>query len=97
MFHVVAVDNDERVVEIQDFDGGVDEIDLDSWFAMPLDAAEPPEDWTGPVDDVEADDLGYASDTDMTARDWRGPLDELPSQPQEVIEADEADEDGSAR
>jgi hypothetical protein len=97
MFHVVAVDNEEGVVEIQDFDGDVDEIDLESWLTMPLDRAEPPEDWTGPVDDVETDDLGYASDTDMSARDWRGPLDELPSQPQEAIEADEAEEDSLAR
>lgn len=93
MFQVVAVDEDEGFVEIQDFDGDVDEIDLDSWFAMPIDPAEAPEDWTGPVDDVETDDLGYASQADVPARDWRAPIDELPAQPQEAIEADEADDE----
>jgi hypothetical protein len=92
MFQVVAVDEDQRSVEIQDFDGDVDEIDLDSWFTMPLDPAAAPEDWTGPVDDVEAADLGYSSDSEAPARDWRGPLDELPAQPQEAIETDEAEE-----
>lgn len=38
--------------------------------------AEPPEDWTGPVDDVEVDDLGY-SETDMQAEDWEEPLESI--------------------
>jgi hypothetical protein len=38
---------------------------------------EPPEDWTGPVDDVETDDLGY-SETAMRHSDWREPLQSNP-------------------
>jgi len=96
IFQVVAYDEDEGSVEIQDFDGDVDEVDLDTWFAMPLDPAEAPEDWTGPVDDVQPDDLGYASGTEMDARDWRGPLDEFPAQVQQAIEADESDDESTA-
>lgn len=93
LFQVVAVDEEDGVIEIQDFDGDVDEFDLDTWHAMPLVRAEAPEDWTGPVDEVAADDLGYSLEADTGARDWRAPLDELPAQPQEAIEADDGDDE----
>jgi hypothetical protein len=96
MFQVVAIDDDDAVIETQDFDGDVDEIDLDTWFAMPLDAAEPPEDWTGPVDDVDAEDLDYATASEVPGRDWRAPIDELPAQPQESIEAEDIDDEDRA-
>jgi len=59
LFQVVAMDDEDGFVELQNFDGDVDEVDMDTWYAMPLDPAEPPEDWTGPVDDLEPDDVGY--------------------------------------
>lgn len=68
-FQVVAVDEENEVVEIQNFDGDVDEIELDAWYAMELENIEPPEDWTGPMDDIEEDDLGY-SDTPVESDDW---------------------------
>lgn len=58
-FRVVAIDEDARTVEIQDFDGDVEEIDLENWYVMDIEPIEPPEDVTGPMDDVERDDLGY--------------------------------------
>jgi hypothetical protein len=73
MFHVTGYDDDARTIEIQNFDGDVDEIDSAAWSAMLLERAQQPEDWTGPVDDVEVDDLGY-SETDMSAADWAEPL-----------------------
>ena len=93
LFQVVAFDADDGSVEIQDFDGDVDEVDLDTWFALPLDAAEAPEDWTGPVDDVETDDLGYASATEMGPRDWQAARDEFPAQFQAAVDADESDDE----
>jgi len=80
MFRVTGYDERARTIEIQNFDGDVDEIDTEAWAAMRLERAEEPEDWTGPVDDVEVDDLGY-SETDMRASDWSEPL--QPFQPQE--------------
>jgi len=49
-FEIVAIDNDDRTVEIQYFDGTVEEIDLDEWQQEEIQAVEPPEDWTGSVD-----------------------------------------------
>jgi hypothetical protein len=58
-FEVVALDEDNGLVDIQFFDGDLDEIDLDTWYEMELNPTEAPDDWTGPVDGVERDDLGY--------------------------------------
>lgn len=74
-FQVIALDQEKGVVEIQYFDGDVDELDLEAWSQQQLELIEPPEDWTGPVDDVEKDDLGY-TETDMAEKDWSKPLKE---------------------
>lgn len=73
MFQVVGRDEQSRTIEIQFFDGDVDEIDAAAWSTLPLECSAPPEDWTGPMDDVETDDLGY-SDTEMRPADWTLPL-----------------------
>lgn len=75
-FQVTGLDEKAKTIEIQVFDGDLDEIDQEAWSTLPLERAEPPEDWTGPVDDVEVDDLGY-SETDMSTRDWEVPLQPL--------------------
>ena len=62
LFQVVALDEVAGTVEIQEFDGGLDEIDLDEWRTLLVDSAAQPEDWGGPLDDVEPDEFGY---TDM--------------------------------
>lgn len=74
-FRVVAVDEEHGIVEVQHFDGDIEEIDTDGWAELDLEAASEPEDWTGPVDDVETDDIGY-SETDMEATDWKQSLQE---------------------
>jgi len=73
IFQVVGYDERSRSIEVQTFDGDLDEIDLETWAGLPLAIAEPPEDWTGPVDDVQRDDLGY-TETAMTGEDWAKPL-----------------------
>lgn len=75
-FEVVAVDEDEGTVEIQYFDGEIEEIDLENWYELDLESIEPPEDWSGPFDDLERDDLGY-TDMSMHPDEWSNPLDEL--------------------
>ena len=84
-FYVTAFDEEEGTVEIQHFDGDVEEMDIDDWHELVIEPIEPPEDWTGPVDDVERDDLGY-SETDMSADDWREPLQEKGQQAEEENE-----------
>lgn len=73
IFQVVGYDPGSRTIETQTFDGDLDEIDLETWAGLPLAFAEQPEDWTGPVDDIERDDLGY-SETEMSGEDWAAPL-----------------------
>jgi hypothetical protein len=63
-FEVIAVDED--TIEVQYFDGGIEEYDLAAWNEMAVEEIEPPEDWSGPFDDLEKDDLGY---TDMEGDD----------------------------
>jgi hypothetical protein len=72
-FYVTALDEADGTVETQHFDGDLEEMDFDDWHQLSIETIEPPEDWTGPVDDVERDDLGY-TETDMTAEDWAEPL-----------------------
>lgn len=73
-FQVVAVDEDEGVVEVQYFDGEVEELDLADWADLEAQMVAAPEDWTGPYDDLEADDLG---DTEVPPGGRQGDVDEL--------------------
>jgi len=75
-FQVTGRDLAAQTIEVQSFHGDLDEIDEESWTTLPLELAEQPEDWTGPVDDVERDDLGY-SETEMTGTDLSAPLQAL--------------------
>jgi hypothetical protein len=54
-FEVVALDPDDSTIEIQYFDGTIEEVDLDDWRQEQIVPAEPPEDWTGSVD-IEPED-----------------------------------------
>ena len=83
-FQVVARDEQQETVAIQYFDGDLEEVDLEAWNEMELEPIEPPEDWTGSIDQIELDDLGY-TDTGMTA-------DEHDKQSQEGL-GDEAEQE----
>jgi hypothetical protein len=56
-FTVVAVNDEDETVEIQHFDGDVEELDFSEWRVQDIELAEPPEDSSGPIDNVDADDL----------------------------------------
>jgi len=74
-FEIVAHDTDEATVEIQYFDGAVEELDMDSWYEMDIQPIEAPEDWSGSMD-IERDDYGV--DLELTTpNDHINPLDEL--------------------
>jgi len=93
IFQVTAHDEESRTIEIQTFDGDLDEIDEETWAALPLGFVEPPEDWTGPVDDVERDDLGY-SETSMSGADWTEPLQTLRAEGEEGAAREQEEEGG---
>lgn len=88
-FYVTALDEEAGTVETQHFDGDIEEMDFDDWHQQSIEAIEPPEDWTGPVDNIVRDDLGY-SETDMTSEDWQEPL-------EEKVQAAESEEEEERR
>ena len=73
-FEVVAIDTDDRTIEIQYFDGTVEEMDFEGWFEEPIEATEAPEDWTGSVD-VEPEDTENEYEAEPGAgKVWADPL-----------------------
>jgi hypothetical protein len=70
-FQVVDCDDQSGTVRIQMFDGSLDEIEEDVWRALSPEPVEPPEDWTGPLDNVETDDLNeFGAETDAEPEDY---------------------------
>ncbi|MBD3670415.1 MAG: hypothetical protein HUJ29_06545 [Gammaproteobacteria bacterium] len=69
LFEVIAVDESDRTIEIQDFDGSVDEIDMDTWTSLYLEVTPAPEDYSGALDIGEIDDFGTEI-TDTSPEDW---------------------------
>ena len=55
-FEVVAVDDKDRTVDIQHFDGTIEELDVDGWREMAAEPIDAPEDWSGSMD-VDSTDL----------------------------------------
>ena len=82
-FEVVAYDADDGTVEIQYFDGTVEEMDIEDWETQDeetrLEEVEPPEDWSGSVDvDNESEREARGSDEYDDSRGQRaGALDGL--------------------
>lgn len=74
-FQVVAIDDHTDTVEIQYFDGTLDELDLAAWYALDVEHIEEPEDWTGPMESLELDDIS-TSGTEMRREDWAAGYDE---------------------
>ncbi len=72
---VVALDTGDGTIEVQFYDGTIEEYDLDTWDKLKLQPAEPPEDWSGSLD-LSGDDYGV--DLDRPAGDnHHNPLDDL--------------------
>lgn len=75
ILEVVAYDSDEDTIEVQFYDGTVDEYDQETWDELGPQLAEPPEDWSGSLDVTSED---YGVDLDRPAGDAHGnPLDHL--------------------
>lgn len=74
-FEVVAVDDDDGTIDIQHFDGTVEELDFDAWEDSEFILAEPPEDYSGSLD-IEREDYGLDLDH-APAQGWADPLDFL--------------------
>ena len=64
LFEVVAIDEDDRTVEIQQFDGTIDEVDIERWPELLLTEISAPEDWSGSVD-MDPEDYVGGKDNDI--------------------------------
>ena len=73
IFEVVAIDDDDGTVEIQYFDGSVEEFDLDMWWETPMELVEPPEDWSGSMD-IDREDYGVDIG-EVPLEEWATPMD----------------------
>ncbi|RLA02978.1 MAG: hypothetical protein DRQ45_03800 [Gammaproteobacteria bacterium] len=74
-FEIVALDDDASIMEVQYFDGAIEEIDFDTWSEMEIVPIEPPEDWSGSMDLQKED---YGVDLELTApNDNINPLDKI--------------------
>jgi hypothetical protein len=76
LFEVVAIDRDDSTVEVQHFDGTLEEFDLESWDEQQFEEANAPEDWSGSVD-VEPEDVENDRDVSASGVVWADPLTSL--------------------
>ncbi len=60
IFQITGRDDSAGKLYIRTFDGGSDVIPLKQWHTMSLGVADPPEDWTGPLEVVDEMDLDSA-------------------------------------
>lgn len=56
-FEIVAFDSVHGLIEMQFFDGTIEEIDIESWNEQMFITIEAPEDWSGSLD-IEKQDYG---------------------------------------
>ncbi len=60
LFEVVALDEDDGTIEIQQFDGTIGEVDAENWPQMLLVEVRAPDDWSGSVDMDPEDYVGLS-------------------------------------
>lgn len=72
LFEVVAVDEGDGTIEIQYFDGTVEEVEFEAWYDSRLTPAEAPEDFSGSMD-MEPEDVGREVEP-TPHKEWADPL-----------------------
>ena len=66
LFEVVAFDDDDATIELQFFDGTIDEVDRDTWSRLLIETVAAPEDWSGSVD-MDPEDFSGREQGDIPA------------------------------
>lgn len=74
LFEIVAIDEHDRTIDVQHYDGTVEEWDLETWTDLNPERSAAPEDWTGSVD-IDKED--YADFDEEPHEQWASPLDYL--------------------
>jgi len=75
-FTVNAVSEEQGLVEVQHFDGDLEEMTFDDWGDTPMLLSEEPLNWTGSFDISEVDDISTGI-TDTSTEDWQDALNEF--------------------
>lgn len=90
----MVVDTGEDSVDIQYFDGDLEEMSLSAWYGMNIELSAEPENWSGAMDIAEKDDYGTEV-TDTKASDWSEPLQEFrPARKEAASDSSSADDWG---
>jgi hypothetical protein len=76
VFEIVAIDPIEELLEIQYFNGEVEEIDFDAWYESHPISIAPPKDWSGPFE-VEKDVYTELDDKAQHLDTWNDPLNQI--------------------
>ncbi len=71
-FFITAVNDVAKTIEVQHFDGDIEEFTLDEWRGLDIELSEEPENWSGALDIAEKDDFGTEV-TDTSMSDWNDP------------------------
>lgn len=87
-FKVVALDKESALVEVQNFDGDIEEINFSAWYELEIEFSEEPDNWSGAVDVAETDDLGTEI-SETSKEDWSDPQKEFRQPDMEKLTADE--------
>jgi hypothetical protein len=74
LFEVVAVDDQDGTIEMQHFDGTLEESEPEGWLARHAETAAAPEDWSGSVD-INQEDI--PDSTHPIFLDWKAHIDVL--------------------
>ena len=72
VFQVTGYDEKSGKAQLETYDGSAGQIDEVTWDRLSLGLADPPEDWTGPVETVDVVDLGGTA-TDSVSEDVSDP------------------------
>lgn len=91
LFTVVDVGEDN--VDIQYFDGDLEEMSLSEWYGMNIELSVEPENWSGAMDIAEKDDYGTGV-TDTKEQDWSEPARQYRQAEQEGASAKPTDDWG---
>lgn len=73
ILEVVAFDKDDGTIEVQYFDGTVEEFDLENWNQFYVEEIVAPEDWSGSMD-IQPEDFKIGIE-EVPAQEWSSPLD----------------------
>lgn len=72
-FEIVATDFQAGLIEIQYFEGELEEIDMDTWYDMKVISIAPPKDWSGPFEVDKDVFMEFKNDADQF-HDFSDPL-----------------------